>query len=126
MINYIIVVAISVILALVSNMTYIFFIMVDKDEEEYYKEIGTGVPFEDIRGDELLGVLFVISVFVCKFVANLIGIKAKWVYYISIATIVSLSFLTGKPLERLYYKIKYKRYPHLNPDAKNTEESDNE
>lgn len=122
MINYVIVIAISTILALVSIAVFIFFVMIDKDEEAHYKKLGKDVPFEDIRGDEILGIFLVISVVICKTIAYFIGIKSKWVYFISAVTIVLVTSLGGILLEKLYYKIKYKRYPHLKPDSK----SDNE
>lgn len=99
--------------------------MIDDDEKAYYEEIDQKAPFEDIRGDEAMSILLGISSIICIAVAHLLEAKSKMMCILSVAIIIAVSLISAIPLEKLYYKIKYKRYPHLNPNTQKSEEDDN-
>ena len=111
----------SALLAIVSMAVYVFFIMVDNDEKAHYSELGKEVPFEDIRGDGCIEVVFAISAGVILLIMHITRIKSKLILLGCGVIYIVVCFISNYVFDILYYKIKNKRYPHLNPDTKDEE-----
>ncbi len=130
MLSYVIVIISAIVFTFIPAFLFVFFIMIDKDEEEFYRERDEEPPAKFFRGGEtnsskydfweyvFLGIPFGVSILIAHF----LGINTKSVKILVGCVIIIFFIIFRILLEKLYYKIKYKR----NPDAKDDEESNNE
>ncbi len=130
--DYAIIAIIAFVFGIVSSYLNTFFFKIDKDEYSFYKKRGEKPPFDELRNEEnngrghgmlFFGVPFLFIVIITGFM----GYEKKSLINFIAGVVLLITYgVTDTIFDKLYYKIKYKRYPHLNPDAKDNEESDKE
>ena len=117
--NYIITIVLSLIAGIVSSVIYVFFFMIDKDEEAYYAERDEEIPFEDIRRgdvhlytkfDPLYIAVYGIPYGIVLFILDCLGYNSKFISILIMVLILLSSLLSTLFVKKIYYWLKYHNY----------------
>ncbi|MBE6718345.1 MAG: hypothetical protein E7574_03715 [Ruminococcaceae bacterium] len=119
--NYIITIVLSLIAGIVSSIIYVFFFMIDKDEEEYYAERGEEIPFEDIRRgtsmsphnhefEPALIIVYGIPYGIVWVIIDCLGFQSKLISLLIAVLMVIFSLLSTLFVKKIYYWLKNHNY----------------